>query len=221
MWTLPGLAPRQLVRPCRCRSPCSSGAPAGASCAIAGATPGDSRRRSRRFPKRRCEIASRPKPARPDRRFRRPGIVDWAVLTIGVLFVALGLFLLPHEPDVAIVTLAFFGSCALVAAHTVLRKRADSRADLRWAGLVGGVPIRPSRTGAFLLASWITVLGITLLIFGGTYPPAFRAISWLLAAIGALLLLAWLLGWVPAGYLQFDPNGITIAGRRSSYRVPW
>jgi len=154
-------------------------------------------------------------------RFARPGLKDWLLLAIGVAFVVMGLLSLPHKPNVGIVTIAFFGSCAVAAGHTVLRKRADSRADLRWAGLVGGVPIRPSRTGVWLLSLWLTILGAILVIFATSYPTTLRAIAWLILLIGAGMSFACARGWIPAGHLQFDPEGITIAGRKRSYLVPW
>ena len=44
------------------------------------------------------------------------------MLAINIVFVVLGLILLLHESDVAIVTLAVFGPCLIVTVGGVLRK---------------------------------------------------------------------------------------------------
>ncbi len=60
-----------------------------------------------------------------------------------------------------------------------------------------------------------------LIVFGGSYPPLFRAIAWLVAGVGLALLAATAAGWLPAGYLRFDPEGFTVAHRSWRYTIPW
>ncbi len=62
----------------------------------------------------------------------KPGLRDWALLTIGALFVCAGLFILPRDRNTGLVTLAFFGCCTAVFASTIVRKlRARKLAPLK------------------------------------------------------------------------------------------
>ncbi len=51
-----------------------------------------------------------------------PGRQDWATFLISVVFTAVGMLILPSDPSVGIVTLALFGSCAVVLGAIVARK---------------------------------------------------------------------------------------------------
>ena len=104
----------------------------------------------------------------------RPTFQDWLLLAINVVFVAMGLVILPSKPDVGVVTLAFFGSCLVVTAGSVWRKLRDRRFSADTVEVVGGVPIRP-RVGLFSLAGlWMLALGTVLIVFGHAYPLLFR-----------------------------------------------
>src|SRR5215510_4803017 len=128
-----------------------------------------------------------------DSLYPRPGIKDWALLVINIVFVALSFFILPHERDVGIVTLAFFGPCLIVTIGTVLRKFRFRRFRALKAEIVGGVPIRASRAQALAAALMLLLMG-TIIV---------------------------LCGLVPNDYVRFDPEGITFSRARYSYTVPW
>ena len=72
-----------------------------------------------------------------------------------------------------------------------------------------------------LLGAWLAMFGIVLVVFGRDYPLVFRCLGGFVAIVGAALLVAALTGRWPGGYLQFDPEGLTIANRLWCARLPW
>jgi hypothetical protein len=153
--------------------------------------------------------------------YPRPGVRDWALLAINIVFVALGLFILLHERDVGIVTLAVFGPCLVVTVGTVLRKFRFRRLRALKAEIVGGVPIRQSRAQTLITALVLTLMGVVIVLFGHSYGLIFWTLAWLMAVTGGALTIAVLLGLIPNGYVRFDPEGITFGRTRYSYLVPW
>jgi hypothetical protein len=143
------------------------------------------------------------------------------LLAVNLVFVGMGLFLLPAKFDVGIVTIAFFGFCALVPITTILRKQRNRRLRPVRAAVIGGIPIRPSRLRTAALAGGMLALGITLIVFGTGYPLPFRVVAWLIAGVGACLTLGVSLGKLPVGHLMFTPQGITIGLRRYATTVSW
>jgi hypothetical protein len=77
--------------------------------------------------------------------YPKPGIRDWALLAIGIVFVLSGVIILPSNRDVGIVSLAMFGPATVVATTIILRKLRFRRQRALKAEIVGGVPIRQSR----------------------------------------------------------------------------
>ncbi len=147
----------------------------------------------------------------PDR--PRPSVMDWLLVALNVAFVAMGLLILPHERDTGLVTIAFFGSCLAVAAGTVLRKLRYRRFSAERIVVAGGVPIRPSAIFMPLLGGWLGVLGVVMFVFGHEYPLMFRAIAVFVAVVGVVVLALSFTGRLPGGFLQFDPEALTIAQR--------
>jgi hypothetical protein len=122
----------------------------------------------------------------PDATYARPSVGDWVLLAIGSGFVALGIFIFPSHHDVGIVTISFFGLCAVTFADTIVRKLRFRRLRPLHAEIVGGVPIRPSKLVLGRLSASIFVFGVLLVRFGGSYGAGFVCIAWLL-----LVLLLW------------------------------
>ena len=147
--------------------------------------------------------------------------MDWLVFCISVVFVVTGLFILPSNRDVGIVTVAFFGTCGAISAVTIARKLRFSRMRPLHAEIAGGIPIRPSQASLFTVGAGFAGLGSSLVVFGRSYGTIFWSLSWLTALVGALLLVGLALRWLPVGYIQFDPDGITIGQRRCAFMVPW
>jgi hypothetical protein len=142
-------------------------------------------------------------------------------LAIGLGFVLLGFLLLPREGARAIAPIAFFGACTLVFAATIVRKWRFSRLRPLRAEIAGGVRIPPSRSKALVLGAAITVLGVILVVFGRDHGVILWLISWFIAVVGAGVLIGSAFGWLPVGYLQFDPGGMTIGSRLWAFTVPW
>ena len=150
-----------------------------------------------------------------------PTVRDWALLAIGVVFVAMGLFILPHDPNVGITTLAFFGSCLAVFAATIMRKLRVRRFKAEFIEVTGGVAIRPQRWRMLLLGAWLLALGVILLVFAKDAPDLIRWIAGFIAVVGASVMAGVLAGRLPGGYLQFDPEGLTVAYRPWRTVIPW
>lgn len=150
-----------------------------------------------------------------------PSRYDWATFLISVLFTLMGFLILSSDRNVGIVTIALFGSCAVVLGATVFRKRRHSRFQETHVEVAGGVPIRESRMRYVALGAWMTVLGLLMWYFGDTYPALFRWLSLAVAAAGVAVLGAIALGRLPSGFLQFDPDGLTVADRTARVAIPW
>lgn len=150
-----------------------------------------------------------------------PSFGDWALVAINVAFVVMGLIILPREPATGIVTLAFFGSCLAVSAGTVLRKLRDRRFTAERIAVAGGVPIRPSNLYLPLLGAWLAALGVVLTLFGPDYPLLFRVLAGGVAVVGIVVLALSITGRLPGGFLQFDPDALTIAHRTWRARIAW
>ncbi len=157
----------------------------------------------------------------PDTAYPKPSFRDWVLLAIGIIFVACGLFILPHDRDVGIVSIAMFGPCAVVAAIIILRKLRFRRWHALKAEIVGGVPIRQSRVLIITSGATLAAMGTTFILFGHSYGPIFLALAWVIAAIGSVLLISALCGWWPNDFIQFDPEGITLGRMRFVLMVPW
>lgn len=151
----------------------------------------------------------------------RPSVTDWLLVVLNVAFVLAGIVVLFKDPAVGLVTIAFFGSCLVIAAGTVRRKLRARRFKAERIDVAGGVPIRPSKTFLPMLGAWLALLGIILFAFGGGYPLVFRILSVVVAVCGIVLLGLSLTGRFPVGFLQFDPDGLTIAQRAWRARIPW
>lgn len=151
----------------------------------------------------------------------RPELRDWALLAIGVAFVLMGLIILPSNLNVGIVTLAFFGPCAALFVWIIIRKLRARRPLPLKVEITGGVPIRQSVTHILLSGGTLLLMGAVLVVFGRSYGIVFWSLSWVMALAGGAVLLARALGWLGTGYIQFEPNGITIGQRGWAYTAPW
>jgi len=157
----------------------------------------------------------------PDTTYPRPGVADWLLLAIGILFVVCGLIVLPHNRDVGIVTIALFGPCAAVFATIILRKMRFRRVRVLKAEIVGGVPIRVSGAAFLTTSAALTIICAISVVFGRSYGVIFWALAWMFALAGCVLLIGFFAGWFANDYVQFDPEGITFGRRRFAFTVPW
>jgi hypothetical protein len=161
--------------------------------------------------------------AKPHRDALPPGPSrrDWLLLAINVGFVAMGLVLLPRKFDVGVVTITFFGFCAIVPMTTILRKQRNRRLRPLRAAVVGGMRIRPSRLRTLALGGGLLSLGVILIAFGRGYPWLMQVVVWIIAGVGAVVTAGVLLGKLPVGHLLFTPRGLTIGRRRYTISVSW
>lgn len=150
-----------------------------------------------------------------------PGLTEWAVLVVSTAFVVIGVLAFADGRDEAVAIVAFFGTCAAVAAGTIVRKRRYARLHLISVEIVGGTPIRPTRSRVALLGATFLGLGLVLFAYSPSAPFVVKLCIFVMIAAGALLLLALLTGLLPVGFLQFDPHGLTIGERRHVLTLPW
>jgi hypothetical protein len=87
--------------------------------------------------------------------------------------------------------------------------------------IVGGRAIRPSRARACLIGLGLLLPGFYVMLFGTQFPLALQVLCSVMGISGALVLFGVVAGWLPAGYLRFDPLGLTVAYRNWSYLLPW
>jgi hypothetical protein len=146
---------------------------------------------------------------------------EWLLLIINIVFVATGVFLIPSSPDVGIVTLAFFGTCLLTTFAFQWRRHMDRIFRARTVEVVAGVKIKPQRRIILLMGGWLTGLGAIMYKYSGSYPIIFEWLCLLLVVIGFGLLISALMGVLPKGYLQFDPEGFTIGDFGWAMQIPW
>jgi hypothetical protein len=70
-----------------------------------------------------------------------PGVEHWTLLATSVAFCVIALVLLEHDWRTAVVTLTFFGACALVFWTNILRKRREKHWQGATVQVRGGVNI--------------------------------------------------------------------------------
>jgi hypothetical protein len=146
---------------------------------------------------------------------------DWALLAISIAFVVCGAFVLPRDRNVGITTIVFFGACGLVALGVILRKRREQALQGASVQVTGGVPIRPSPRRMQLLGAGLLAVGATLLWFGPQADMLVRVCCWIMAVVGAAVLLISLAGLTGNQYLQFEPDALVLGYRSWSVAIPW
>lgn len=154
-----------------------------------------------------------------DARYPGPTIKDWAVVLIGLGFVALGLWVSPGKPE-ALGLVAFFGAIAAVGLWNVVRKLRAAKLRPLSVEVLGGVPLRPSRLRMGLLGGGIFGVGLALLTVPNKPIIILVCIAVMIAA-GGFVLGAVLLGKLPVGFLQFDEAGLTVGQRNAVFTIGW
>lgn len=154
-------------------------------------------------------------------RFPGPALKDWALLGIGLGFVAIGFSIRSIRPTAALGTIVFFGACAAVGWSNILRKRRFARLRPLSVEIVGGVALRPLRFKTALLGAGVLAVGLALLPLGLTGPIVVLVCVIVTITAGAFVLGGVVLGKLPVGFLQFDEAGLTIGQRSSSFTIGW
>ncbi|MBW0434098.1 hypothetical protein [Leptospira yasudae] len=161
------------------------------------------------------------KKTNPSYRDLKPKRMDWVLTAISFAFVATGIFILPKNLNVGIVTIAFFGVCAGTFLTTILRKLKESKFQSISVDAIGGVDIKPSRLRAWMMACLLMLLGMILVVFGDNYPFLMRILAYIIAGFGVLLAILIALGKVPVGFLRFDSDGFRIGRSKWTVVLPW
>lgn len=148
-------------------------------------------------------------------------IRDWLLAAISALFTITGLFMLRTDMNAGLVITTMFGSGFAFAVNTIIRKRRSRLIRSVQAKVIGGVPIRPPRKKAILVALAMLAMGLVFTIFGQSFGAPFQVISGLLVAAGGCVGIAIAAGTLPAGFIQFDYQGLTLGGSKWRATVPW
>ena len=151
----------------------------------------------------------------------KPSLQDWALAAIGTMFVLMGLVILPHDLNTGVTTIAFFGVCAAVGINTIVRKRRYARQRVDGIEVVGGVRIRPSRLRLVSFGCLLLALGVVLLVFSPAAPYLVWLSFWLIAGVGALMLVGVAVGYLPNQYIEFRPDGLVLGYRSWTVLLPW
>jgi len=151
----------------------------------------------------------------------KPSIRDWALAAIGIMFVVMGLVILPHDLNTGVTTIAFFGACAAAGIATIVRKLRYARQSVQGITVVGGARIRPSRLRLALFGGGLLGLGVVLLVFSPAAPALVWYSFWVIAGAGALVLAGVATGLLPNQYIEFTPEGLMFGFRGWAVLLPW
>jgi hypothetical protein len=151
--------------------------------------------------------------------FPGPSWRDWLLLLGSLGFVALGILLWRHDRNTAVTSIAFFGACAAVGTAQIVSKL--RMRNVVMSAIPEGVPLRPRPGTIIAMGLGLLALGATLYIFQAEQNSILRWISLGIAGFGTLLLMGWLTGYLPAGFVQLDPDALVVATSRSSMHIPW
>jgi hypothetical protein len=156
---------------------------------------------------------------------------EWTLTSFSGALVLSSLFLLPSEPLLAVLGFVLFGYGLIYFPMRILERRRLARAAPLQVGIVGGVPIRSSRSTVAIFAGWMFTSGIVGLTYFSTHHLGAQgdyvagivgcAAFSIFAAYGCYWLVGIITGRWPNEFVQFDPLGITIGRGRWSYTVPW
>lgn len=152
-----------------------------------------------------------------------PTLEDWTTFVISVAFCILGvaLALLTGDWRTGVVTLAFFGGCALVIGGIVLRKRRARDFRALSVSIRGSTDLRLSDGPLLPLCAGMVAVGAIMFFVGTTYGWIFRGIGAFIAAVGTAMIALQLAGVLRRHYLRFEPEGLVIGEGRRTRRVPW
>lgn len=145
---------------------------------------------------------------------------DWALASIGLLFVLAGLVMLPTQGAQALLPISFFGVCGAVGIYNIVRKKRAVRLAGARVQALDGVTLRPSRRRVAGMAAILLVIALPIL-FSAAAGLVMQAIGAFLVLVAAVLLAALALGRLPVGHLGFRPGGLEVGYRGFSALLPW
>jgi Ca2+/Na+ antiporter len=150
-----------------------------------------------------------------------PGVEHWTLLATSVAFCVIALVLLEHDWRTAVVTLTFFGACALVFWTNILRKRREKHWQGATVQVRGGVNVYAQGARMGVIAFGCVLVGCVCYFVGSNYPLLFRLLGAVIALVGVGVAIALALGFYRRQYLRFDPDTITFGERLYRFQVSW
>ena len=162
---------------------------------------------------RRRQLSGRP--------WRTSSKQNWALLICSLAFCAGALLNARHDWRAALVTITFFGACALIFVADILRKRRERRERGSIVQVTGGVniPVESSRVG--FIALGCCVVGAVLFFVGVNYPLLLRLLGAFIGLVGVALAIALACGYFRRQFIRFDPDAFTVGERGFRYRLEW
>jgi hypothetical protein len=152
-----------------------------------------------------------------------PSLEDWATLLISGIFCIAGVVLLRDATDWrdGVVTLAFFGACALVIGTIVVRKRRRRKFRALRVSIEGSRNIVVSDAALMSLAAGMLTVGGIMFFVGAHYPVLFRAIGAFIALVGGVLVVLRASGLFRSQFLRFEPRGLVVGQQSFEFLLPW
>lgn len=114
----------------------------------------------------------------------------------------------------------FFAAATAVNAWPPLRRLCATAPPLE-VSVIGGVPIRPSHGRLMAVGVACTTIGTLLCAWAAGQFPLAGLIGAPLLIAGLAALIGTLWGRLPAGFLRFDPAGLTVGHARFRYCIDW
>lgn len=153
---------------------------------------------------------------------RGPRFSDWAQLAICLAFCIGGVLIwIGGDRQVGLVTLVFFGACAVVAVVTLRRKLREDRFRADVVHVRGSLDIEAARAPSIATGSGMLIVGAVMTFVATSYPWLFRALGVFIGLVGAVVLAIVALGVAGRRYLRFEPEGLVIGRFGYRIRIPW
>jgi len=150
-----------------------------------------------------------------------PTAEDWGLLALNLVFVAMGIVILPKQPSLGTPCLTLFGLGAAVFVDKIVSKRRLARLDPLSTVLAWNVPHHARQRRVVLGSLALILFGLEELVFGRAYPLLVQVILGFAGIVGLGQLVVVACGMTPERFIQFERRGLVIARRRYRYLVPW
>jgi hypothetical protein len=153
---------------------------------------------------------------------RSPGVEEWTLLVVSLGFCAIAaLIMLSRDWRTAVITLAFFGSCALIFGTNIRRKLRERKWEHATVRVAGGVNVYMDAPRMGFIALGCFIVGATMYFVGTNAPMFMRLIGAFVALVGVGLAIAIAMGFYRRQYLRFEPDAMIFGQAGYSFRVDW
>lgn len=146
---------------------------------------------------------------------------EWLGLAVSLAFAIVGMHIwLDTGSDMGLFVGCFFGLATLGNVSPTWQRYRQPEPPLA-ATVIGSVPIRPARRKLVLIGAICTLLGAMLCIWALWRLPLAGLLGLPLLVTGAIALIGCFMGWLPVGYLRFDPDGLLVGRSRRVRCIDW